>query len=115
MKLTYKTDGPVDVIVVEADRIDSASAVAFKDAFQTETQSGQRDVVLDLGQVAFLDSSGLGAVVGAQKILGKSRNLELANLHDAVAKVMTLTRMDTVFRIHKDIAEANASHGSSAA
>ena len=51
-------------------------------------------------QVAFLDSSGLGAVVAAMKALGPDRPLELAGLTPTVQKVFRLTRMDSVFKIH---------------
>ncbi|MEM1274277.1 MAG: STAS domain-containing protein [Pseudomonadota bacterium] len=115
MELTLNGDGPVDIVTVHAERIDAVGAVAFKDAFRAKAQGRNGTVVLDLHQVTFLDSSGLGAVVAAQKILGNERKLELACLQDAVAKVMSLTRMDTVFRIHTNIAAAEASHSSSAA
>lgn len=115
MNLTFDGNGTVDIVTVDADRIDAAGAVAFKDGFRDAIADGEQDVVLDLGQVLFIDSSGLGAIVAAQKLLGKDRVLELAALQEAVAKVMTLTRMDTVFRIHETVASAKASHQSSAA
>jgi anti-sigma B factor antagonist len=57
-------------------------------------------VILDLAQVDFLDSSGLGAVVAVMKVLGPTRKLELAGLTPTVEKVFRLTRMDQVFTIH---------------
>ena len=65
-------------------------------------------VVLDLGRVEFIDSSGLGAVVAAMKQAGRNRRLELAALTSNVRKVFRLTRMDTVFTIHDDVAAAFA-------
>ena len=115
MDLQFNGDGPVDIVSVAADRIDAAGSVQFKDAFRALTGQGTRTVVLDLSQVDFIDSSGLGAIVAAQKLLGRDRELELAGLQGAVAKVMALTRMDTVFRIHDDLAAAEAAHQSSAA
>jgi anti-sigma B factor antagonist len=55
--------------------------------------------------VHFLDSSGLGAVVGVMKLLAPERRLELAGLTPTVAKVFRLTRMDSVFTIHPALAE----------
>lgn len=115
MKLDYRDDGAVDVVCVVADRIDAAVAVQFKDSFKAITQPGARNVVLDLSAVDFIDSSGLGAIVAAQKLLGPDRELELAGLQGAVAKVMSLTRMDTVFQIHPDVAAAETAHRTSAA
>jgi anti-sigma B factor antagonist len=60
-------------------------------------------IVLDLAQVGFIDSSGLGAIVALRKMLGPDRVLELAALSVSVAKVFRLTRMDGVFPIHVDV------------
>jgi anti-sigma B factor antagonist len=63
-------------------------------------------VVLDMSNVGFLDSSGLGAVVAVMKALGPIRRLELSGLSPTVEKVFRLTRMDSVFIIHKTLPEA---------
>jgi anti-sigma B factor antagonist len=53
--------------------------------------------------VEFLDSSGLGAVVAARKLLGSTdHRLALAGLQPAVEKVLRLTHMDRVFPIYAD-------------
>jgi anti-sigma B factor antagonist len=103
MKMTYEAMGALGVVHVLEDRIDAAVAIAFKDEFRRLVETGDGDVILNLAAVDFLDSSGLGAVVGARKLLGGDRRLELAGLTPAVDKVMTLTRMNTVFPIHADI------------
>ena len=87
------------ILRVEAERIDAAAAIAFKDAFRAGTLGGDGPVVLDLGRVEFVDSSGLGAIVAAMKMIAPARRLDLAALRPAVDKVFRLTRMDTVFRI----------------
>ena len=78
---------------VQASRIDAAGA--------------EGRVVLDLGTVTFIDSSGLGAIVAAMKQLGPARRLELAGMLPMVEKVFRLTRMDSVFRIHPTLAAAD--------
>lgn len=96
------------VVHVTEPRIDAAVAVQFKDAMRTHSESWAGKIILDMSQVEFLDSSGLGAVVGAMKQIGKGRSLELAGLTSAVEKVFRLTRMDTVFTIHVTLDEAIA-------
>ncbi|MBF9061070.1 STAS domain-containing protein [Rhodobacterales bacterium HKCCSP123] len=110
MKMTFDDSGDVAVLLVEESRIDASVAIQFKDRFRDLTEQGTGNVILDLSRVEFLDSSGLGAVVAARKLLGEGRLLELAGLTPAVDKVMTLTRMSTVFPIHADVAAALASH-----
>lgn len=88
------------VIRVDEARIDAAVAIAFKEAVRTAAGNGKGPVILDLSQVTFLDSSGLGAVVAAMKLLGPERPLQLAGLTAPVANVLRLTRLDRIFTIH---------------
>lgn len=103
MELESYLLGDTQVVVVHAPRIDSAAVIRFKDAMRAETADGPAHVVLDLSQVAFVDSSGLGAVVAVMKFLGAGRRLDLAGLTPDVDKVFRLTRMDTVFGIFRDV------------
>ncbi len=106
MDLQSTTHGTTKIITVNAERIDAALAIQFKDAMRAATDDGPDHVILDLSQVAFVDSSGLGAIVASMKQMGSARTLDLAALTPDVAKVFRLTRMDTVFNIHEDIDNA---------
>ena len=106
MSLTSTVDGNARIVTVNAERIDAALAIQFKEDMRAETETGPDHVILDLSSVAFVDSSGLGAIVAAMKQLGADRKLELAALTPGVQKVFRLTRMDTVFTIHDDAASA---------
>lgn len=103
MELSTSRHGDMTIVNMTAGRIDAAGAIAFKDAMRTAVAEATDHVVLDLGQVTFVDSSGLGAIVAAMKHMGDGRRLDLAGLTPDVAKVFRLTRMDTVFVIHDDI------------
>lgn len=103
MELDSKTSGDAHVLTPLAERIDAACAIQFKDAFRAATGDGAFRVILDLGHVKFVDSSGLGAIVSSMKHLGSGRKMDLAALNPDVDKVFRLTRMDTVFRIYDDL------------
>lgn len=100
MNISSRTNGGTQIITVRESRIDAAVAIRFKDRMRKETEHGTRRVVLDLAQVDFIDSSGLGAIVATLKMLGEERGMELSGLRVNVAKVFQLTRMNTVFTIH---------------
>lgn len=110
MKLTHQDFDDSRVVTVCEDRIDAACAIQFKDEMRELTESGPTRVVLDMAQVGFLDSSGLGAVVACMKVLPKGTKLELAGLVGPVQRVFQLTRMNTVFTIHDDIQTAVAGY-----
>jgi len=93
------------LITVASARIDASGAIQFKDQMRELTASGPARVVLNLEQVEFVDSTGLGAIVASMKQLATGQVLELAALNSAVDKVFRLTRMDTVFTIHDKVDE----------
>ena len=103
MDVLAEDRGGILVVRVLQDRIDAAGAIQFKDRMRDVTKVETPRVVLDLSQVGFLDSSGLGAVVAAMKALGPERTLELYGLTPTVQKVFRLTRMDSVFTIHQEL------------
>jgi len=109
MQLNTETSGQDLIIIVAAARIDAVQAIAFKERFRAAAANAEGRVVLDLSAVNFIDSSGLGALVASMKILGPSRKLELCALQDNVEKVFRLTRLDSVFKVHKTVAAARAS------
>jgi anti-sigma B factor antagonist len=106
MKLNHKDFGNARLVTVCENRIDAVCAIQFKDEMRKLTDEGPGRIVLDMSQVEFLDSSGLGAVVAALKAKKTDQTLDLASLQPAVQKVFHLTRMDTVFAIHDNATSA---------
>lgn len=103
MKLESRQEGEDLIVTVGEARVDAAIAVQFKDGMRKFIADGHDRVVLDLSNVGFLDSSGLGAVVAVMKLMGPDRRLDLAGLTPTVEKVFRLTRMDLVFKIFDDL------------
>lgn len=105
MELSQEQRDGVTVISTDEPRIDAAVAIRFKDRMRELTQSAQGRVILNLADVDFIDSSGLGAIVAAMKQLPAGCTLELAALSPTVDRVFRLTRMNTVFAIHASVAD----------
>jgi anti-sigma B factor antagonist len=100
--LAEQRDGLLIVRSLDS-RIDAAVAIQFKEQMRDLVRVAPPRVMLDLSGVTFLDSSGLGAVVAVMKLLGPDRRLELSGLTPTVEKVFRLTRMDTIFTIHRSV------------
>ena len=106
MRLTTEPRNDLLLITVHSSRIDASAAIQFKDQMREMTRDGAARIILDLNQVGFIDSSGLGAIVASMKQLAPGQVLELAALSPTVAKVFRLTRMDSVFTLHENITDA---------
>ncbi|MGY9048595.1 hypothetical protein P775_10295 [Puniceibacterium antarcticum] len=109
MNLSTRVLGDLQVILVNAARIDASVAIRFKDRMRELTATAPARVVLDMHKVDFVDSSGLGAIVAAMKQLDSQQRLDLSGLTPGVDKVFRLTRMDSIFAIHSDLDAALAS------
>ncbi len=108
MEVSARIEEQIQIVSILESRIDAAVALDFKDAMRTATADGPDTVVLDLGKVDFIDSSGLGAIVATMKHLAPARKLVLAGLTPAVDKVFRLTRMDSVFSMFTTMDDAMA-------
>ena len=86
--------------------MDASIAVDFKDCLCQEIDHGRFDVVLDLSRVEFIDSSGMGAIVGAFKHMGTRGTFAVACVTKSVSQVFRMTRMDKVFDVYPTLDEA---------
>lgn len=99
MNLTVAPDAHRIVVTVEETRLDAAIATRFKDRMREIVTKCDTSVLLDLGLVDFMDSSGLGAMIAVHKAMPEGVTLILQGLTPNVDRVFRLTRMDTVFTI----------------
>ena len=100
MEITRSLRGDFLLLTPQGTRLDAAAALPFKEAMRKALAGHGGRVLIDMGPVDYLDSSGLGALVAAMKMLDGGRRLELARCGPAVRKVLRLTRMDGVFVLH---------------
>ena len=105
MDLIHAQQGEYLVVTVNAMRIDASAALEFKDSMNAIDESNSK-ILLNLEQVEFIDSSGLGAVVSVMKHLSKGSKMDLCALTPTVEKVFRLTRMDSIFSIYATLEQA---------
>lgn len=103
MNISSEVINDVVVATLNERRLDAALAVRFKDAMRPIVEGSEARVVLNMEQIEFMDSSGLGSIVALMKLLGPERPLDLACLKPTVDRVFRLTRMDSVFTIHSTV------------
>jgi|ABSQ01.1.fsa_nt_gi anti-sigma B factor antagonist len=104
--------GPFTVIEPRETRIDAQGASVFKSSLAELVAAGHRRILINLGRVSFLDSSGLGAIVSALKRVGPDGQIAVCNLTPAVRQLFELTRLNRVIRVFDSedrvLAEADA-------
>ena len=99
--MEMKTRKIDDILIVQpmVKRIDSASAADFKATIVDYINNGNMKIVLNLANVDFIDSTGLGMIISTLKSLGSNGGMSICCLSNIVNSLFTLTRMNKVFEI----------------
>ncbi|MEJ7762221.1 MAG: STAS domain-containing protein [Thermomicrobiales bacterium] len=100
-----RTDGTT---VVSLDgRLDFVTAGAVRQRIVETIKDGHKRLVVDLGSVPFIDSSGLGALIGGLKAARSAGgDLRIARAPEQTKVVLALTTLDRVFTTYPTIADA---------
>ena len=110
MELSGQVEGnDVLVITLRANSLDASNVREFRDSVQALLQERTR-VVLDMSELRFVDSSGLGALISCLRQLNARRgDFRLCAMSKTVRALFELMRMHRVFAIHETVEGAVAS------
>jgi len=108
LSVSQTSAGNVPILAVDGE-VDVYSAPELKDRIGELIQSGQTTLIVDLSGVAFLDSTGLGALVEARSATDEAGgSLPIVCSQERILKLFTITGLDGVFSIHPDVGAAVA-------
>jgi len=103
---TRQTDSGVTVLAPNG-RLDVAGAPMLKEAIGDAVKNGLPRLVIDMEGVSFVDSTGLGSVIAALKLVRSSKgDLRLAAPNQQVRDVLELTTLDRVFAYYPTVEDA---------
>ncbi len=103
MTLSIKVDDlRKDLVLVSLDgAVDAASAGELKAALEPLIGRQSLIVVLDMAELSFIDSAGLGTLIGAQRRLRElDSELRLTRVPSHVQKILKITALDQALPIH---------------
>ena len=85
-------------VVRTAGELDASTAPQLRDCFEELMRADCRDVVVDMGELDFIDSTGLGVLVAALKRFRSSGgSLSVTDPRPQIRKVLELTNLDREF------------------
>jgi len=106
VNLKTRQVGDVSVVDVEGRITLGEGSSALRDTIRQLVANGQKKILLNLGDVSYIDSSGIGELVsGFTTVTNSGGQLKLLNLTKRVKDLLQITKLYTVF----DIAESEAS------
>lgn len=116
MKATTRQAGNVTIVDIGGRIVLGEESAALRELIRGLLEKGHKQILLNLGGVTYIDSSGLGSLVSAFTTVRKQGGvLKLLNLTDKADDLLQITKLYTVFEITDDEAKGVASFGQSAA
>jgi anti-sigma B factor antagonist len=107
VKLTTRQVGDVTVIDVAGRITLGEGSSVLRDALRDLVTKNQKKILLNLGEVSYIDSSGIGELVsGFTTVTNGGGALKLLNLNKRVKDLLQITKLYTVFDVHEDEASA---------
>lgn len=107
VKLTTRQVGDVTVIDAAGRITLGEGSSTFRDTLKDLTAAGNKKLLLNLGGVNYIDSSGIGEMVsGFTTVTNQGGQLKLLNLTKRVQDLLQITKLYTVFEVFDDEAAA---------
>lgn len=111
MQVTMEEQGQIVTLKIEEERLDAHNSNELKVQLLNLFEDGKVKIIIDLAQVRFIDSSGLGALVsGFKNASSREGVLKLCGLQTQVKSMFELTRLHRVFEIFPNSEDAQASY-----
>jgi anti-sigma B factor antagonist len=111
LSLTTRTEGALTVVEVGGE-IDVYTAPKLREQIVSLVEDGRYHIVVDMEKVEFLDSTGLGVLVGGLKrVRAHDGSLHLVCTQERILKIFRITGLTKVFPIHPSVADALAAAG----
>lgn len=108
LRLSTRSQGGRTVVEVGGE-IDVYTAPRLREQLTELVDSGRYDIVVDMSDVEFLDSTGLGVLVGGLKrVRTHEGSLHLVCTQERLLKIFRITGLTRVFPIHDSVAAAVA-------
>lgn len=106
LPISTRTEGAV-VIVEVGGEIDVYTAPRLREQLLDSVSAGRYHIIVDMSKVEFLDSTGLGVLVGGLKrVRAHEGSLHLVCDQGRTLKIFRITGLDKVFKIHGDVPTA---------
>jgi anti-sigma B factor antagonist len=97
-------DDDTQLVAIHGD-VDLKTARLFRGALDEAAQDGKSRLIVDMSEVPFMDSSGLAALIGAQKALRETTQMVVV-CPDNLRRIFEVTRLDSIVSIVGSLPEA---------
>lgn len=90
----------ITLIRPHASRLEAESAKQLRGAVVELVNKGRVNILCDLSNVEFIDSSGMGVLVAVNHLVTARGRLLFCNMNERLQGVFTMTRLDNLLKVH---------------
>ena len=110
MTIKEKMHGDVAVVEMKGNLMGEPDTTEVRDKIYGLLQDDVKKIVLDLGKVKWVNSSGLGTLIAAMtSVKNKGGDMRLANVTDKLESLFMITQLIKVFKTYESVDRAVAS------
>jgi anti-sigma B factor antagonist len=107
MKISHREENGVMIIEPKGKIMGGPESTELHDLLHELIEQDKKSVVIDLGKVDWMNSTGLGLLISGLTTLRKSGGeLKLANVTDKIQSLLTITKLVTIFKSFDTVDEA---------
>jgi anti-sigma B factor antagonist len=106
MKFSLDRQDQYTILSIDQDKLDSIISPEVKSEFVTLQNEGVENVILNLENVKYCDSSGLSALLTGNRIFGENGSFVICGVNDHVAKLISISQLDKVMDILPTVEES---------
>ena len=104
MKYTTRSEGKVYIFELKGKVMGGPESAAFHEDLKKAVGDGQRKVILDLGEVEWMNSSGLGLLISEHCTMRNAGGkLKLARVTDKIESLLVINKLNSIFEVHPDV------------
>ncbi len=110
LSIKHREAGDITILDLSGKITIGEGSVQLREAVRGLLDGGKKKILLNLGDVSYVDSSGIGELVSSYSTAGKAGgSLKLLNLTKKIQDLLAITKLLTVFEIHESEDAALAS------
>ena len=107
MRYSIDKNEQYSILKLQEEKLDSPLSPALKSEFVTLNAEGIKNIIIDLSEVKYVDSSGLSALLVGNRIYNEDGGIFiLASLNDHVLKLIKISQLNNVLNLLPTVAEA---------
>jgi len=101
MELHARSDADGAWVITLHGELDLAAVPSFRSATTDALRDGWTELIIDLGSVSFIDSAGIGVLIGLRRRMRENEGSLVLRVNDDVFRIIDIAEVEPLFQLEK--------------